>query len=659
VKWTASRVGTTFINTKASPASTDVPCPADPATGISFPAGGNFETCSTYVSVFIPLTSSGSNYTLGLTQLAQPHFNLPTGSLQFSDGTPSTQTIMATGNPTPTICLISGPGLSDFTVNSGCGGNNFQVAFDGLVNAPPGTYNLTLQVSNSLNTFNQTIPLTISDNLNIVSSNSFGGTWGVPFSFTVVATGNPTPKLSLDPGRFDLTGLTFTDNGNGTGTLSGTWKGGTFGSQVCIAVPITNCGGLIATNSQGTFTQNIIPSFAMAPGAIMNVESATFIAGVQNRLLLSWSGAVTPVTWGYNSDPNAPWLQFTTNSDGTATLSGVPPISVSGTFQPGITALAQGTVQAIFPFPVTVVDTPDISSANTATFTVGTPNAFNLDVNTGTLSTNSLLPNGLQLSPGGTLSCLFIPCIAGTPAAGAGGQYTVLLTDTATNGTTQQTLTFYVDQAPSISSPNLVTLFADVPVNVSVTTLGFPAQSTHAVSLTSPPTAPTQGNGMYFSVSGLPASLQASNLNSAGFATGTLSMSGTPATGDVGTHKVQITAQNAVGSPAQQTLTLQVLPFNPTSAVDLISTTTLAARCQSERRGNRGGRERRQFRGAERRDHFRKDRVRRRRGQSGLCGFDRVCVERYVYRNVPRVVLRRLGNVNQPDPVRLLQRRDF
>jgi hypothetical protein len=171
---------------------------------------------------------------------------------------------------------------------------------------------------------------------------------------------------------------------------------------------------------------------------------------------------------------------------------------------------------------------------------------------------------------------LFTPCIAGTPAAGAGGQYTVLLTDTATNGTTQQTLTFYVDQAPSISSPNLVTLFADVPVNVSVTTLGFPAQSTHAVSLTSPPTAPTQGNGMYFSVSGLPASLQASNLNSSGFATGTLSISGTPAAGDVGTHKVQITAQNAVGSPAQQTLTLQVLPFNPTSAVDLISTTTLA-----------------------------------------------------------------------------------
>ena len=31
----------------------------------------------------------------------------------------------------------------------------------------------------------------------------------------------------------------------------------------------------------------------------------------------------------------------------------------------------------------------------------------------------------------------------------------------------------------------------------------------------------------------------------------------------MGTHKVQITAQNAVGTPAQQTLTLQIDPYNP------------------------------------------------------------------------------------------------
>ena len=179
--------------------------------------------------MFIPVTSTGVNYLLGLTLLAQPHFVTPATPLTFSVGTASAQTITTTGNPTPTICWKSGPGTSDFTYSTGCGGNTFQLSFDGSLTATPGTYNLTLQVANSLNTFPETFPVTISDNLNIVSPSSFGGTWGVPFSFTVVATGLPTPKLSLDSSHFDLTGLTFTDNGSGTGTLSGIWKGNTFG----------------------------------------------------------------------------------------------------------------------------------------------------------------------------------------------------------------------------------------------------------------------------------------------------------------------------------------------------------------------------------------------------------------------------------------------
>jgi hypothetical protein len=77
---------------------------------------------------------------------------------------------------------------------------------------------------------------------------------------------------------------------------------------------------------------------------------------------------------------------------------------------------------------------------------------------------------------------------------------------------------------------------------------------------------------VYFSASGLPSSLQASNLNNRGLATGTLTISGTPLATDVGTHKVQITAQNAVGSAAQQMLTLQVFPYNPSTPVNLTGT---------------------------------------------------------------------------------------
>lgn len=77
-------------------------------------------------------------------------------------------------------------------------------------------------------------------------------------------------------------------------------------------------------------------------------------------------------------------------------------------------------------------------------------------------------------------------------------------------------------------------------------------------------------------MSGLPPSLDSSNLNSFGFATGTLAISGTPQASDIGTHKLQITAQNGVGTPAQQTLTVQVLPFNSTASASLLSNWVLS-----------------------------------------------------------------------------------
>jgi hypothetical protein len=60
-------------------------------------------------------------------------------------------------------------------------------------------------------------------------------------------------------------------------------------------------------------------------------------------------------------------------------------------------------------------------------------------------------------------------------------------------------------------------------------------------------------------VTGLPASLTFSNLNPQGFATGTLTIQGTPSGADVGYHEVTITAQNGVGAAVQQTLLLSIV----------------------------------------------------------------------------------------------------
>jgi len=228
-------------------------------------------------------------------------------------------------------------------------------------------------------------------------------------------------------------------------------------------------------------------------------------------------------------------------------------------------------------YAVTVLDTPVITSSNATTFTVGTAGLFGISNNISTVSV-STLPNGLSYFTGGTLDCLLCAeSISGTPAVGSGGQYSIAVTDTASTGPESQNIALTVNEAPSITTPNLVVLFAGQPASVEVSATGYPSLSSHTIAANSTaPSSPSQGSGMYFTTIGLPASLHASNLNSRGLATGTLTISGTPSTADVGGRKVAITATNAVGSPAQQNLTVEVYPYSPTTAVNLISSEVLS-----------------------------------------------------------------------------------
>jgi len=56
----------------------------------------------------------------------------------------------------------------------------------------------------------------------IISQTSTTFTQGTPSSFPVYTTGNPTPSITLGGDSLSGTGISFTDNGDGTGTLSGT-----------------------------------------------------------------------------------------------------------------------------------------------------------------------------------------------------------------------------------------------------------------------------------------------------------------------------------------------------------------------------------------------------------------------------------------------------
>jgi hypothetical protein len=469
--------------------------------------------------------------------------------LGFSEVNNSTLLLKYSGNPNTT--------LGDFTLN---------------VNATG--YSGAIQT--------QTYTIQVKSGLAITSPNTLNGTAGFPVNFLVTTTGIPTPKITADP-NLDLWGMTLTDHGNGTATISGTPPVGTLGSQCLNANLQTGqsfpC-GIIATNSQGSVEQQFTINLNSAPSAnLVGPPSTNFIAGIINQVVLQSTGAVTPVTWSLYPIQTPPdWVSLKDNGDGTATLTGGPNVGTSGAFTIYPVATAFGSYGFALPYTINVMNTPVITSPSAATFTVGTPEALGISDNMGTISV-STLPNGLSFFNGSTLSCLFCAqSISGTPAVGSSGQYSVAVTDSASSaGTATQTLALTVNEAPSITTPNLVVLFAGKPGSFAVATTGYPNLSSHTIAANSgKPSTPSQGGGMYFTTSGLPASLQASNLNSRGLATGMLTISGTPSTADVGTHKVAITATNAVGPTAQQNLTLQVYPYSPTTAVNLIASETFS-----------------------------------------------------------------------------------
>jgi hypothetical protein len=561
--------------------------------------------CWNYVSNQLPIVlGDGTRDVATLLDPGAPSFSQPT-NLVFNVGFPSTQTITIRGNPTPSGCFTSSDilkaeppdpygfitdqslfrvgGLPISYLENGCrltnsfGGNSLQVSYDGNLKAVPGDYSMLLRFYNSYGEASQRYTIHLGTELAIVSPGSMNVTAGVPASFTVIATGSPKPTLSVDP-LFapDLGGLNFHDNGDGTATISGVY-GSVFTETCTHQIPPgpsgSNC-GIIATiyNPDNTIKQQVEQQFAInvahPPAARIATPGVAFPAGAQSQVLLSSTGATTPVAWCFGipfvsgqfplpcaPGPPLPWLRLQDLGNGTAMLSGTPPVGTKGPVTVNIVSAAAYTLAGSQQYTITVTDAPAFTTPNSATFTVGTNGSYTVSATEGTISLADSLPPGLQFSPNGNRAT-----ISGTPATGTGGQYKLSFTTNAgTLGTASQDLLLNVNEAPKITSAATATMFVGRPGMFAVTAAGFPGVSNHM--LPANPQAPTDpwqlASGMYFTVTGLPQTLQASNLNPQGFAGPTLTIQGTPAV--AGTYPVQITVQNGVGQAAQQTLILNIV----------------------------------------------------------------------------------------------------
>jgi hypothetical protein len=345
--------------------------------------------------------------------------------------------------------------------------------------------------------------------VSITSANNTSFAVGSAGLFTLTATGFPAPTL-FESGVLP-SGVTFNP---ATGVLGGTPAAGTGGVY---AIAFTAHNGIGADASQSfTLTVN-------QPAVITSVNSASFTVGSVGSFTVAATGFPAPT----RSEAGALPSGVTFNS-ATGVLGGTPASGTSGSYPITFTAHNGVGLDASQSFTLTVTQPAAFSSANNASFVVGSVGSFTV-TSTGspapTLSESGALPSGVTFNSATGV-------LGGTPANGTSGSYPI--TFTAHNGIgadASQSFTLTVDQPAALSSTSSTSFILGSAGSFTVTATGFPA-----------PTLSESG--------ALPSGV---TFNSA---TGVLG--GTPASGTSGSYPITFTAHNGIGSDASQSFTLTV-----------------------------------------------------------------------------------------------------
>jgi hypothetical protein len=527
VTFTVGAAGTFSVTTSGVPTPSLSETGALP-TGVTFVDNGNGTatlggtpgagTGGTYtITIKAMNTVATTPQTFTLTVNQAPAFT-SANNTTFTVGAAGTFTVTATGPPRPSLSETGALPTGVTFVDNG----NGTATLSGIpASGTAGSYPITIHATNAVATTPQSFTLTVNLAPVFTSANNATFTVGAAGTFAVTTSGTPTPSLS-ETGALP-SGVTFVDNGNGTATLSGT--------------PAANTGGVItitinAKNTVGTTPQTFTLTVDQTP-AITSVNNTTFTVGSAGSFMVTTSGFPKPAL-SDNGAALPSGVTFVDNGNGTGTLSGTPGSGTAGSYPITFTPNNGVGSPAGQSFTLTVNLAPVFTSANNTTFTTGSAGTFTV-VATGTptpaLSETGVLPTGVTFVDNGNGTAT----LSGSPAAGTGGSYTITIKAKNTVGTSPQTFTLSVDQSPAITSNASTTFGVGAFASFTVTTSGFPAPalSDNSATLPSGVTFADNGNG-----------------------TGTLS--GTPATGTVGSYPITFTANNGIGSSFNQSFSLTV-----------------------------------------------------------------------------------------------------
>lgn len=195
----------------------------------------------------------------------------------------------------------------------------------------PGTNLAAQSTATATLTVNQLPAITSADN--VTFTEGFAG------SFTVTATGFPTPSV-IEIGALPA-GVSFTDNGNGTATLAGTPASGTSGTY-SLTVEATNTVANVVWTASQAFTLTVVA----APVIVTNPTDQTVTAGQVATFTASATGVPAPtVLWQFSTDGGA-----TFNNLDSGTITNIPGGTASALsfFSQAVDIGTQIQVRAVF-----------------------------------------------------------------------------------------------------------------------------------------------------------------------------------------------------------------------------------------------------------------------------------------------------------------------
>jgi hypothetical protein len=446
-------------------------------------------------------------------------------SAVFTMGT-NNQALIATTSQYTAALTIGGVLPTGVTLHDNGDGT---ATLRGMPGATLGTYTFNVVANNNhVAPAIQVFTLTVVDPPTITSAGSTTFTVKQAGKFTITsAAGLPAPTTLTETGTLP-TGIVFTA-AKGSATLAGTPAAGTAGIYT---FTITAGNGPVSASGQ-LFTLTVNQPVLSAPAG------ATFVEGQQDTVTFTTTGLTTPTLAATGSLPSN--VTFHDNGNGTATLSGTPAAGTARAAPYSITIVAtsNGKPPATETFQLAVDRAPAITSAASASFTVGTSGTFIIQTTAGvpaktTLSVRGTLPAGVVF----TANTNGTATLHGTPA-GSGGTYSfTIVAQSAVAATATQTFTLVVFRPLTVTTASIATFNVGQPGGVIVTAKGF----TTALSESGPLPA-----GVSFSDNG----------------NGTATLSGTPRAGSGGVYR--LTIGSSTGTTLKFTLTVLQAPVITTA----------------------------------------------------------------------------------------------